>query len=180
MDAPIISKQIRVRVPEHFNIGGGSVIDDFCYFSTQINIGEYCHIANGVSIAGGKEFVFTLGDYSAISAGVKMWCSSTDFTNDMACLVPPGISIKQNSIIGDISVGELTVIGANSVIMPNQAIPIGVAIGALSFVPVNFRFESWYVYAGNPLRKIKPRNKTEVFRQRDALSAALHPKVLEK
>lgn len=180
MDTPIISKQIRVRVPDHFNIGDGSVIDDFCYFSTQINIGKYCHIANGVSIAGGKEFVFTLGDFSAISAGVKMWCSSTDFTNDIACLMPPEISIKQNSIIGDISIGELTVIGANSVIMPNQAIPIGVAIGALSFVPDNFSFEPWYVYTGKPIRKLTPRNKTEVLRQRDALSAALHEKLLNK
>lgn len=46
-------------------------------------------------------------------------------------------------------------IGTNSVAMPNNHIPEGANIGASSFVPSNYQFESWTVYAGRPIRPIK-------------------------
>jgi acetyltransferase-like isoleucine patch superfamily enzyme len=150
-------------------VGEGSIIDDYCYFSSCIEIGRFCHIANGVSIAGGKDYTFTLGDYSSISAGVKIWCQSNDFVRDMACLTPPEITVPGHPICGDVSIGRLTIVGSNSVIMPNQTIPEGVSIGALSFVPTGFEFEPWQVYAGVPIRKIKARDKAEVLRQREYL-----------
>ncbi|MDF1663210.1 MAG: hypothetical protein P1V97_15650 [Planctomycetota bacterium] len=166
---PIVSKNIRIRVPDSFTIGLGSIIDDFCYFSTQLSIGRFCHIANGVSIAGGRDQRFSLGDYSSVSAGVKIWCASDDFVRDMACLTPPELSYPRHSIMGDVEIGALTIIGSNAVIMPQQKIPEGVTIGALSFVPANFSFEAWHVYAGVPIRKLKARDKDEVRKQRDYL-----------
>ena len=166
---PIISKNIRLRVPEKFKIGQGSIVDDFCYFSTQVTLGQFCHIANGVSIAGGRDQSFSLGDYSSVSAGVKIWCASDDFVRDMACLTPPELSYPRNSLVGDVTIGALTIIGSNAVIMPEQEIPEGVTIGALSFVPTAFDFEPWHVYAGVPIRKLKKRDKDEVLRQRDVL-----------
>ena len=59
---------------------------------------------------------------------------------------------------------KYTGIGTNSVIMPNNHIPEGVTIGALSFVPSNYKFEPWTVYAGRPIRPIKKRNKENVLR----------------
>ena len=172
---PIISKNIRCRVPESFIVGEGSIIDDFCYFSTQVKIGRFCHIANGVSIAGGKKQKFTLCDFSSVSSGARIWCSSDDFINDMACLTPPELAFPRNTIVGDVTVGELTIIGSNTVVMPNQCIPNGVAIGALSFVPPNYAFEDWSVYAGIPVRLVKRRNKDEVLRQK----AVMQEKLLE-
>ena len=49
--------------------------------------------------------------------------------------------------------------------MPNNIIPDGVAIGALSFIPQNFNFKSWSVYAGTPIRFIKKRNKKEILKK---------------
>jgi acetyltransferase-like isoleucine patch superfamily enzyme len=170
---PIVSENIRIRVPQAFEVGEGSIIDDFCYFSTQIEIGRFCHIANGVSIAGGKDRKFTLGDFSSLSAGVKIWCASDDFSRDMAALAPESISIPKHTIVGDVSIGELTVVGANSVVMPENDIPIGVAIGALSLVPPRFDFEEWSVYAGIPIRRVGPRNRDEILRQRDLLRHGL-------
>ena len=46
--------------------------------------------------------------------------------------------------------------------MPNNRIPEGVAIGALSYVPQNFNFKSWSVYAGTPIRLIKKREKKKI------------------
>lgn len=166
---PIVSKNIRCRVPEAFNVGEGSVVDDFCYFATQVFIGRFCHIANGVSIAGGKDQKFVMGNFSSVSAGVKVWCRSEDFTRDMAALAPPGIVVPKHTVVGDVALGELTIIGSNSVIMPNNDIPAGVAIGALSFVPPGYAFEEWYVYAGIPLRAIRRRDRGEATRQKDFL-----------
>ena len=44
------------------------------------------------------------------------------------------------------------------------SVPEGVSIGALSFVPSNYKFEPWTVYAGRPIRPIKKRNKENVIK----------------
>ena len=48
-------------------------------------------------------------------------------------------------------------IGTCSVILPNLTINQGVAIGALSLVRKSL--DEWNIYAGNPLKLIKPRNR---------------------
>lgn len=157
---PIISPLTRIRHPEHFAIGPFSIVDDFCYFSTRVTIGVGSHIASGCSVAGGVARDFTLGDYSSLSSGVKVWCTSDDFVHDIVTICPD--DIKKHLIEGDVAVGHYTAIGSNSVIMPANTIPEGVAIGALSFVPPRFPFEPWTVYAGTPIRRIKKRNEASV------------------
>jgi galactoside O-acetyltransferase len=171
---PIISENIRVRVPAAFEVGEGSIVDDFCYFSTRVAIGRFCHVANGVSVAGGRDRRFTLGDFSSISAGVKIWCSSDDFTRDMAALLPAQLDVERNTISGDVSFGELTVVGANSVVMPDNAVPDGVAIGALSLVPPRFEFREWCLYAGIPIRLVRERERREIVRQRESAVLSLN------
>ena len=161
---PIISKNIRVRYPKHFSVGQNTVIDDFSYFSAKIIIGRHCHIASGVSIAGGITYQFSLGDYSSISSGVKVWCESNDYANDLVILHPKE-SIGDNPVAGDVIIGNMCGIGANSVIMPNNNIPEGTVIGALSFVPARFTFKPWSVYAGIPIKFIKKRNKKRILAQ---------------
>ncbi|MDD5449877.1 MAG: hypothetical protein PHO42_04685 [Candidatus Omnitrophica bacterium] len=163
---PIISKNIRIRCPKDFKIGNYSIIDDFCYFSTKVRVGRCSHIASGCSIAGGRDRQFILGDYSSLSSGVKVWCASDDFTNDVVALIPDEIGeIKNNFIKGDITIASLTAVGSNSVIMPRNNIPEGTVIGALSFVPVGFKFKPWSVYAGIPIKYLGPRNKKNVLNQ---------------
>ena len=167
---PIISQNCRIRHPEHFSVGEYSIIDDFCYFSTKVKIGKCSHIASGCCVAGGKERLFVLGDYSSLSSGVKIWCTSDDFTNDIVTIIPDGFgTIKNHLITGDVIMGNFTAVGSNSVIMPNNAIPEGTVIGALSFVPQNFKFKPWAVYAGIPIRFIKRRNKESVMKQFEEL-----------
>lgn len=162
---PIVSENTRLRHKEHFTIGNFSVVDDFCYFSTKIKIGEYCHIASGCAIAGGEKFKFTMGDYSSISSGVRIWCASNDYVNDIVVLNPEKKNLGENPIEGDVRIGSMCAVGANTVIMPKNTIPDGTVIGALSFVPPNFRFKPWSVYAGIPIKFIKKRNKKNVLKQ---------------
>jgi acetyltransferase-like isoleucine patch superfamily enzyme len=173
---PIISPNTRVRHPAALVVGPDSIIDDFCYLSTRVTIGRCSHLASGCSIAGGGERHFSLGDFSSLSSGVKVWCTSDDFVNDLVTIIPADIGdepIKQNLISGDVSIGNYTAIGSNSVIMPGNDLPDGTAIGALSFVPARFEFEPWSVYAGVPIRRLGARNKEQVLEQARKLDAAL-------
>jgi len=174
----IVSKEVRIRHPEHFIVGPYSIIDDFCYFSTKVKIGKCSHIGSGCSVAGGGDFQFILGDYSSLSSGVKVWCTSDDFINDIVTIIPPRVQrinnkIKTHLMQGNVVLGNFTAVGANSVIMPANHIPEGTTIGALSFVPAGFKFRPWSVYAGCPVRFIAPRNKKNVTRQVKLLESYL-------
>ena len=171
---PILSPHTRVRVPEHFVVGEGSIVDDYCYFSTRVRIGRWSHVAAGCHIAGGSVRTFELGDFSSLSAGVTVWCTSDDYAEDIVMILPPGLDdVKEHLISGDVTFERYTAAGANSVIMPDNRIPEGTVIGALSFVPPRFAFEPWSVYAGTPIRKLRPRNKASVMSQVERVEAHL-------
>lgn len=171
---PIVSPNVRIRHPEHFAIGDFSIVDDFGYFSTRVQIGLCSHIASGCSVAGGAAHLFTLGDFCSLSSGVKIWCTSNDFVNDIVSLIPPGVDdIGVRPITGDVSFANCTGVGANSVVMPNNHIPEGTVIGALSFVPTAFAFEPWSVYAGSPIRLVGRRNRERVSAQATLLRERL-------
>jgi acetyltransferase-like isoleucine patch superfamily enzyme len=167
---PIVSPHVRIRHPQHFEIGDYSIVDDFCYISTRVRIGLCSHVASGCSIAGGPAHQFTLGDFCSLSSGVKIWCATNDFANDIVCIVPAEFSDVMPPLIeGDVTLGDYTAVGTNSVVMPGNNVPEGTVIGALSFVPPRFDFKSWAVYAGVPIRRIGRRNRQAVTEQASAL-----------
>jgi acetyltransferase-like isoleucine patch superfamily enzyme len=173
---PVVSKNIRVRVPEHFSLAEGAIVDDYCYFSTKVKVGRYSHIAAGCHVGGGAARTFELGDFSSLSAGVKIWCTSDDFVNDIVMIVPAGLDaldVKEHLITGDVTLGRCTAVGSNAVVMPDNDIPEGTAIGALSFVPPRFAFEPWTVYAGTPIRRICERNRDKVLAQVERIETHL-------
>lgn len=171
---PIVSPNIRVRHPELLEIGDDSIVDDFCYFSTQVRIGRCSHVASSCTVAGGRRFRFVLGDFSSLSAGVRIWCASDDFARDIVTIVPEGVADpKRHVISGDVVFGDYTAVGANSVVMPDNRVPDGTVIGALSFVPARSQLEPWSVYAGIPVRRIGARDKEAVLEQARQLAFAL-------
>ena len=171
---PIVSPNARIRHPETFEIGDDSIVDDFCYFSTRVRIGRCSHIASGCSVAGGGDRQFVLGDFCSLSSGVKIWCTSDDFARDIVTIVPSGAGpVKQHVISGDVTFANCTAAGSNSVVMPDNHVPEGTVIGALSFVPARFTFEPWTVYAGIPIRKVGVRDRDAVQAQAEALRLRL-------
>ena len=161
----IISKNIRVRNRKFFTIGKGSIIDDFSYFSPKIKVGDFTHIAANCHIGGGVEHKFVIGNFCSISSGVKIWCESNNYIEDLPIVHKGLTKINNNPIKGDVKIGDFCIVGSNSVIMPNNRIPEGVAIGALSFIPQNFSFKSWSVYAGTPIKFIKKREKKKILQK---------------
>lgn len=174
MSAPIISPNVRIRHPQHFEVGEHSIVDDFSYFSTRVRIGVCSHIASGCSVAGGGARLFTLGDFCSLSSGVKIWCTSDDFANDLVAILPAGTApLKTHLIEGDVTLENYTAVGSNSVVMPRNHVPEGTVVGALSYVPPDFAFEPWSVYAGVPVRRVRARNRDEVTRQVELLRARI-------
>ena len=170
----IVSSNTRIRCPEEFVIGEDSIVDDYCYFSTKVRIGRGTHIASGCSIAGGRNRQFEIGDFCSLSSGVKIWCTSDDFVNDLVTIIPQGLEqVKTHLISGDVVFGNYTAVGANSVVMPKNIVPVGTVIGALSFVPADFDFRPWSVYAGVPVRIIGARNRDSVMEQVRRLESQL-------
>ncbi len=157
----VLGEYVIIKKPDLVHVGDNVRIADFCRISSACEIGSDCEIAPGVYIAGGDgKYVFKMGSFSSLASGVRIWLSSNDYVNE-----PVTHSVANvKEIQGNVTLGEYTGVGTNSVIMPNNHIPEGVTIGALSFVPSNYKFEPWTVYAGCPIRPIKKRNKENVLR----------------
>lgn len=118
---PIVSHNVRIRDKKYFEIRDYSIVDDYGCFSIKIKIGMHCHIASSCSIAGGNKFQVIIGDYTSISSGVKIWCISKDYVNDLVILNPENKHIGDKEIVGDVIIGPMCAIGSNSVIMPGNA-----------------------------------------------------------
>ena len=109
---------------------------------------------------------FEIGDFCSLSSGVKIWCTSDDFVNDLVTIIPPEAGqVKKHLIRGNVTLGHYTAVGSNSVVMPDNYIPEGTVLGALSFAPAKFEFRPWSVYAGIPLRFVCDRNRDAVLEQ---------------
>ena len=156
-----LGEDVIIKKPDLVTAGDNVRISDFCRISSACDIGSDCEIASGTYISGGDgKYTFKMGSYSSLAAGVRVWLSSNDYVNELVTHSVPNVK----EIQGDVTLEKYTGIGTNSVIMPNNHIPEGVTIGALSFVPSNYKFEPWTVYAGRPIRPIKKRNKENVLR----------------
>lgn len=95
-----------------------------------------------------------IGNNSNIQDGAVIHCTykKTD------TIIGNNVSIAHNAIVHGATIEDNVLIGMNTVIMDNVTIPSNVVIGAGSIVRANDKLESNYIYAGNPLKKLKPIN----------------------
>jgi acetyltransferase-like isoleucine patch superfamily enzyme len=155
----IIGKTVRIRYPELVEIGDNVIIDDFIYISTNLKIGNYVHISSGCHIIGGSSSFVEFRDFSTLAPGVVLAAGSGDYVSGIATVcVPP---IDRGFIeYGKIIIGKHSVIGANSVILPNVTVGDGAALGALSVAKSDL--EEWWLYSGIAAKKKKKRNKEKI------------------
>lgn len=142
---------------ENIEFGENIIIDDFSfiYAKGKIKLGNYVHIGIYASITGGDELI--VGDFCAISQGVRILTATDDF-KDWGF----GNSTIDNQFRNvkslPINIGNFSIIGANSVILPGVTIGEGAMVGANSTITKDL--EPWGVYIGN--KRIGERNKEEV------------------
>lgn len=152
-----ISKDSVITGLENIFIGDNVRIDSFTIILAArgfLKIGSNVHIEPHSSLV--AHFGITLGNFCTISHGVRLFTASADFNGDYFTNVFPD-SKYQNPIKGEIVLEDHVIVGANSVVLPNLTISEGAAIGALSLVKKTL--PGWGIYAGNPLKKLKDRNR---------------------
>ncbi|WP_302026392.1 acyltransferase [Parabacteroides johnsonii] len=149
-----ISKHASFYSPELITIGHNVRIDDFCILSGRIEIGSYVHISAYVALYGKNGIV--ISDFAGISAKSIVYSAVDDFSGEF--LVGPMCPQRYTHVTGGtVFIKRYAQIGASSVVMPNLEIGEGAAVGAMSFI--NRNLDSWGIYAGIPVRKIKERSK---------------------
>ncbi len=138
-------------------IGDNVRIDDFCVLSAGaggIQIGNYVHIAVGVSLIGAGRI--TLSDFSNLSSRVAVYSSNDDYTGQT--LTNPTVPDEfKNVTHAPVFLGRHVIVGSGSVILPGVCLEDGVAVGALSLVTNNC--EAFSIYVGNPARRKKNRKR---------------------
>jgi len=157
----IIGKTVRIRKPSETIILDNTIIDDFTYISSSIEIGKNCHIASNVSISGGKGKLI-IGDYSTISNHCSVHCASSDYTNMSLDLPSVPEFMQFGGEIDDVTIGKYVTIGAHSCILPGVIIPNGFACGAFSLINKQ-DYIGFSLYKGIPVKLFKTRNMVDDF-----------------
>jgi acetyltransferase-like isoleucine patch superfamily enzyme len=152
-----ISDKVSIYGASRIKIGSNVRIDDFCVLSAGkdgIEIESNIHIAVYTLLIGaGRIFV---SDFANLSSRVSIYSSSDDYSG--ATMTNPTIPDDFKKVChASVFIGRHVIIGSGSVVLPGVRIEEGAAIGALSLV--NRNCDTFGVYAGNPARRIKDRQR---------------------
>ena len=135
-------------------IGDNSRIDAFVTITGNVRIGRNVHISTGACIFGGEGV--DIGDYSAISVGVKIFTATEDLSG--AAMTNPTIGAAyRDTFVAPIRIGKHCVVSAGAVLLPGAELLDGACVGALSLVKE--KLDGWAIYAGIPAKMIKARSK---------------------
>jgi galactoside O-acetyltransferase len=150
----LISRKSSIYSPEKISLGSHVRIDDFCILSGEIKIGSYVHISAYTAMYG--KCGIELEDFTGLSPRCSLFSASDDFGGNY--LISPMVPEHYTNVIGGkVTLKRFCQIGAGTVILPAVTLHEGVAVGAMSLVKKDL--DGWSIYAGNPLRFIKQRDK---------------------
>ncbi len=156
----IIGKTVRIRYPELVEIGDNVIIDDFTYISTALKLHSNVHISAGCKIIGGQKSFVEMKEFSTLAPNVVLSAGSDDYIGGIATPMVQ-MKFKGNAVIGKIILNKHCIIGAGSVVLPDVEFEEGACIGALSLA--NKSLKEYILYAGIPAKKIKLRDKNNIF-----------------
>jgi dTDP-4-amino-4,6-dideoxy-D-glucose acyltransferase len=153
----LISRKVSLYGVSRISIGNNVRIDDFSFISAGtggIQIGNFVHIALYVSFQGAGKII--LEDFSGVAARVSIYSSNDDYTGEY--MSNPTVPFEYKGVItADVRIGRHVLVGNGSVILPGVTIGEGAVIGALSLV--NKDCENFYIYKGNPAKRVVKRSR---------------------
>jgi acetyltransferase-like isoleucine patch superfamily enzyme len=156
-----VSKNVEIKHPELTNVGSHIAIDSGFKCTTELELGDYIHIAPDVVIIGGKKTKLTLKHFSFIASGTKIVCGSENYVE--GGLVGPTIPVEYRNLIFKPVVFEMfSGVGVNCSIMPGVVLGEGSVVGANSLVTKST--EPWTVYVGSPAKPVRVRDKDTVLK----------------
>jgi galactoside O-acetyltransferase len=133
-------------------IGANSRIDAFVTLSGTVRLGANVHIATGACIFANSAPV-TMGDNSGLSPGAKVFTGTTDPRLEGPLANPQRSECMTR--LGAVTIGEGSVIGTNSVVLPGVKIGTNAMVGALSLVKQSIPDHE--VWVGSPARFVRIR-----------------------
>lgn len=143
---------------KHLKRTGSHVsIDAWVYCAVRLWVGSWVHIAPHVSIIGGEKSLLKIGDFSGISTGARIICGGEDFVNSLCGFVPEEF---RTTVYGETVFENFSWVGAGAILLPNITLAEGSVVGAGAVLTKST--EPWVVYAGNPARPLKERNKKQI------------------
>lgn len=145
------------KVKHPMEIGDHVSIDMCVYCSVRLFTGKWVHIAPLTSIIGGYKSMLRIGDFAGISTGARIICGSEDFVNSLLGIIPEKY---RNVTYGITAIENFAWVGAGAIVLPNIVMAEGSVLGAGAVLTKDT--EPWMVYAGNPAKVIKPRNKDKI------------------
>lgn len=164
----LISRKTSFYGTSGISIGNNVRIDDFCVLCSGkggIEIGNYVHIAIYSSLQG--EGKITLEDFVGISSKVSVYSSNDDYLGEF--MSNPTVPSKYTGVThADVMIGKHVLIGSGAVLLPGITINTGAVIGALSLVYENC--DEFYIYKGNPAKKLIKRSKKLLELEKDFLA----------
>ena len=167
-----ISRLARITDAHTMHIGSFVRIDNYCSLSGVLTLGDFVYIASSVVMRGGNRGIIlksfcSVDSKSTLYAGeeeesppiipetkalgrtARLWRLYS--RRDEARAQPPLILEKHVSI------------GPECTVLPGVLIGEGAAVGGFSVVKKNLA--PWGIYAGNPARKVKEREKATLLEQ---------------
>lgn len=149
-----ISRNASLYSPQDIEVGDNIRIDDFCILSGSITLKNFIHISAYTALYG--KFGIVMESYTGLSPRCIVFSASDDFSGEY--MIGPMLPTEYTNVKGGIvHFKENVQIGANTIVLPGITIQEGTVVGAMSLV--NRNLESWGIYAGIPVRKIKDRKR---------------------
>lgn len=150
----LISRKASIYSPGKISLGNHVRIDDFCILTGEITLGNFIHISAYSAMYG--KYGIEMEAYSGLSPRCLVFSASDDFSGNY--LISPMAPEQYTNVTGGkVTIKRFVQVGAGTIILPCVTIHEGVAVGALSLVKKDL--DAWSIFAGNPLRFIKPREK---------------------
>lgn len=150
-----ISDKASIYNCEQISLGDHARIDDFCVVSGKISIGRNVHITPQCLVAGGEKGII-FEDFTTLAYGVKVFTQSDDYSGETMTNSTVPTRFK-NEYKATVILKELTIVGANSVIMPGVVLEVGTSVGASSLVLKSTK--PWGIYVGVPAKRIAERKR---------------------
>lgn len=152
-----LSRKASIYGISRISIGNNVRIDDFCVLSAGkggIVIGNYVHISIYASLLGEGSII--MEDYSGVSSKVSVYSSNDDYSGEH--MTNPMVPSQFTAVVhADVRICKHALVGSTSIILPGVTINEGAVVGALSLVSKDC--ESFFIYAGNPAKKLGPRSQ---------------------
>jgi len=153
----LIHSSVIILNPKKLLLGSNVRIDAYSIIINvkPVVIENYIHVGAHVLLQANKKSII-LRDYCGVSAGVKIFTSTDDYSGKQ--FYGPYNKKSNLSCKSDlIDIKKFVIIGTNSIVVPGAKFSIGSVVGALSFA--NIKLEPWFVYLGMPMRKLSKRKK---------------------